>query len=77
MRTGDTRAAQGLKELRGAETADTAELLDAVRPSVDRLRRGEWRLLLTGPRNSAERDEAAMFQARLLELLESLSGPHR
>lgn len=52
-----------------------AETVAALRPIAERLRRGEWRVLVTGPRTSTERDLAAMFQARVLDLLDSFASP--
>jgi hypothetical protein len=54
------------------ERAHVAETLAAVRPVLDRLWRREWRVLITGATNARERDAASLFQARPLELLDSM-----
>lgn len=76
MRTIDARAHRALDASDNHELIPV-DLVDAVsdlRPSLDRVRRGEWRLLLFGPRSAQERDAAAMFQSRLLDLADAING---
>lgn len=50
------------------------EALSSLRPQLDRLRRRQWRVLIMGPTSPRERDEAATFAARLLDLADALEG---
>lgn len=52
-----------------AHAGEIVGLLDDLRQAVERINRGEWRLLVMGPTNASEREEARMFHARLLELI--------
>lgn len=52
-------------------------VVDAVanlQPALDRIRRGEWRVMVTGPRSSHERDVARMFPVHLLDLADALNA---
>lgn len=53
------------------------DLLDAVaglQPGLDRLREGDWRVLILGARCAADRRAAAAFQAALLNLSDVLEA---
>lgn len=52
-----------------------AEVVNAVaelQPALDRLRSGAWRLLVVGCTNATDRNEAATFAPRLLNLADAL-----
>ena len=52
-------------------------VVDAVanlQPALDRIRRGEWRVIVMGPHSSCERDQARMFPVHLLDLADALDG---
>ena len=63
---------EGLGEFRVTERPDLADTVAALRPQLERLRRGEWRLLIMGPATSRERDEAALLSARLMDLADAV-----
>jgi hypothetical protein len=81
MRTYDARLNRQL-QAQAQDGATPAELvpvdiLNAVaglQPSLDRLRRGEWRVLIMGPKDSRERDAASLFHVHLLDLADALEA---
>jgi 3-deoxy-D-arabino-heptulosonate 7-phosphate (DAHP) synthase len=74
MRTRDARAIRHIQAQGPVEQSllppDLAAAVADLKPAVERLRRGEWRLLILGPCSSRERDEAALLSARLMEIAE-------
>lgn len=54
--------------------ADISDTLAVLRPSLARIRRGEWRLEVAGPASPHDRDVARMLPLRLLELCDLLDG---
>lgn len=53
----------------GAHAAEIVGLLDDLRPALERINRGEWRILVMGPTTAAEREEARTLHARLLDAI--------
>lgn len=47
---------------------DVADAVANLQPALERLRRGEWRLIAMGPATASERDEARMFPVHLANL---------
>jgi len=52
----------------------TVDALTALRPMLQRIRRGDWRVMVMGPTSARERDEAATFSARLCDLADYVEG---
>jgi len=74
MRTADARAIRrflSADPVQECERADPRELLEQLRPVPARVRAGEWRLEVTGPRTTTDINAAAMFQARPFEFLDA------
>lgn len=79
MRTYDARLN---RQLQLQDTGARAEMvpvdiLNAVaglQPALDRVRRGEWRLLVMGPQDARERDAASLFHVHLLDLADALEA---
>ena len=76
MRTVDRRAQLRLQETIEPPFHTLTELAVLLRPTYARPRRGEWRVLITGPRTARQREEASLFQARLMELADVLEARH-
>lgn len=55
-------------------TGDSAEVIAAIRPMLNRVRNGDWRLLVIGATSPHDRDQAATFAARLLDLADALEA---
>lgn len=52
-------------------------VVDAVanlQPALDRIRSGEWRVMVMGARSASERDTARMFPVHLLDLADALDA---
>jgi hypothetical protein len=53
------------------------DILDAVcnlQPALDRLRRGEWEIQVTGASSPSDRDCARLFPVHLLDLADALDA---
>ena len=78
MRTRDAREIRHVQARSPIEPslwpAELADAMADLRPAVERLRRGEWRLLIMGPCSSRERDEAVLLSARLVEIAEAVGA---
>lgn len=55
-------------------SADAVEAIAQLRPMLNSVRSGAWRVLVVGCSNSRERDAAAMFVPRLLDLADALNA---
>ena len=73
MRTVARRAVRSLL-LELPQPSDPAEAIAAIRPLLERVRRGDWTLEVKGPASTRERDEAGFFSARLLDLADALKA---
>jgi hypothetical protein len=70
MRTTDARAIRRMLQvdpLGELSPSDPSETLMALRPVIDRIRRGDWRLEVAGPQTAADADGLALLQVRLFE----------
>ena len=74
MRTTERRAVLRLSSQRILPTADPLEVVAGLRPALERLRTGQWQLMVVGCASARERDEASMLQCRLLDLADALEG---
>ena len=78
MRTIDARAIRRLDGFDLAPTipvpVDVLDCVQSLQPLLARVRRREWSVLITGPRTAADRDAAAVLQARLLDLADALEA---
>lgn len=53
---------------------EAGDVVEAITPLLARVRSGEWRLMVIGPRDGRERDQAAMFTSRILDLADAMQG---
>jgi hypothetical protein len=78
MRTYDARLNRQLQAQDGAPTelvpVDILNAVAGLQPSLDRVRRGEWRVLIMGPKDSRDRDAASLFHVHLLDLADALEA---
>jgi hypothetical protein len=74
MRTVDARRIRKALDscLQELPARDQAEALHLLRPVLERVRAGEWRIELSGPRTATELDAAALFEAQLIELADAI-----